>query len=930
MSAFRALSAGLRALFRRADVDRDTADELSQWLDAATRENIRAGMSPADAVRKARLEMGSMTAAAEESRSGGWETAVESVWRDVTYGFRSLRRTPGFAAAAIATIALGVGANTAMFSVVNTVILRPLPYRDASRVALLWTNDARRSLHREATAYRTIMDWKASNRSFADIGYFTTNRVAPMSNDPGGGRGRTRTALVSANVFGVLGVAPALGRVISDDDLRDKAPVAVISHSFWQRWFHGRPDVLGKQIMFDDASKFGIGGLTIVGVMPDEFYFPDKLTEIWAPATIYWRFERESVERFPSWARRWTAVARLREGVSYAEALADLDRIGRQLSATYKSTESDFPGFEASVISALDSVTGQQLQTSLLVLLGAVTLVLLVACVNVANLLLARGAARHQEFAVRRALGAARGRLVRQLVAECMVLALAGGGLGVLLATWGTSALGVAASAYVPRISEITTDGRVLGFALLASVIAGLTFGLAPSLRLSAADAAETLREGARGTGRSRLRRSQNLLVVVECAMALMLLTGSGLLLRSLNRVNAVDPGFDPSKVLTVRMEFPSDPPPSAEERTNTSVIAPARARNQEAMLADLVDRVHALPGVDVVGLIDDLFLSGQGHASITFPDRAGEATSGELNDGAVTPGFFSALRVPLRQGRLLTRDDAAQKIRALWQPIRTDISLADKERMAVAEPVVVNEAFVRRFFPSDNPVGKKFCVDPANKTYWYEIVGVIGDMRRQGLEHDAIPEYFGPFLPSSNGRADLLVRTSGEPLALAATVRQGVQRAIPGVTIVSISTADSQLGDFSAQRIFQTWLLTMFAALALALAAIGIFGIVHFAVAERTREIGVRMALGASPSEVMRLVLAQGMRTPLVGIGIGLGVSAVLTRVMSHLLFGIGATDPVTFVGVSAVLAAVAALACYLAGRGAVRVDPVQALRQG
>ena len=928
--SLRAIQAGLRTLFRRRDVDQELDDEIAHYIEQATRENIRAGMTAAEAERMARVRLGSVSSVHEEALSRRWESGLESVLSDLGTGLRTLRKNPGFTAAAVLTIALGIGANTVMFSVFNAVMLRPLPWRDADQLALIWTNDVARGLHREATAYSTITDWRSSNRTFQDMAFYTTQRVAPMSNDPGAGRGRSRAALVSENLFELLGVRPAMGRAITSADLAERANVAVISHSFWQRWFAGRPDIIGATMTVDDASKGGLGSITVVGVMPPGFYWPDRQTEIWSPATTYWRFARESSERFPDWARRWTAVGRLKDDVSIGDARDDLARVGRYLASVHVSNVPDFPGFGTTVLPVLDSITGQSLQQTLWVLLGAVSLVLLVACVNVANLLLARGTARQREFAVRRALGAGRARIVRQLVTESMLLSAVGGTLGLLVAEWGTKILGVAAAGFVPRIDEIAVDWRVLVFAAVASLVAGLTFGIAPALRLSRADATETLKEGARGTGHAGLRRSRDMLVMTEFALAVTLLTGAGLLLRSLSQLQSVDPGFDPSNVLTVRIEFPTEAPPTAEGRLQTSQTEPARAQARVALANRILDRVSALPGVTTTGYVDDLFLNSEGNSTITIPGRAaGEMGSGELNDGAVTAGFFSTLRVPVKRGRGLTSADTDQKIRALWQPISTEMPLEEKQRLSIPEPVVVNEAFVRRFFPNEDPIGERFGIDPTNKTYWYEIVGVVGDMHRQGLDRRAIPEYYGSWIPSSNGRVDLLARTAGDPLAMAASVRREVMTALPGATVVTVATADAQLGGFSALRRLQTWLLTIFAALALTLAGIGIFGVVHFAVAERTREIGVRVALGASPGSVMRMVLGQGMRPAVAGIAVGLAASLALTRVLSSLLFGIGSTDPVTFASVTGVLALVAIGACSLAGRRALRVDPVHALKE-
>jgi predicted permease len=704
--------------------------------------------------------------------------------------------------------------------------------------------------------------------------------------------------------------------------------VAVISYGFCQRWFHGVTDVVGRQFEIEGSARDGRTLLTVVGVMPQGFYFPDQQTELWTPATLYWRFDRESVEYFPDWARRWTAVARVRPGASLAEARADLARVGRQQTADHPTSDPNFPGFATTVVPVFDTIVGQSLQSTLWILLGAVGLVLVIACVNVANLLLARGATRQQEFAVRRALGGGKGKLARQLVTESIVLAVIAGIVGTVVSLWATRILGVAAQSYVPRIGAIEVDWRVLTFALLMSLGAGIAFGVIPALRLSGTDASESLREASHSTGRARSKRSRELLVALESAIAIVLLVGAGLLLRSLDRVRAVDPGFDPRNVLTMRLEFASEPPPNAEERTQTSSLAQSRATRREAAMDELLIRLRSIPNVQAAGFIDDLYLNSPGNETITIPGRTDQGTGGELNQGYVTPGMFESLRVPLRRGRYLTRLDAAQKIRALWSPVITDLPLEEKERRAVPEPVVVNEAFVQRFFPNEEALGKRFCIDPTNKTYWYEIVGVVGDLHRHGLERAAIPQYYGPYFPSPNARADLLIRTAGDPVTLAESFRAEVSRALPGVTIVTVSTAAAGLDAFSGLRRLQTLLLTTFAILAVLLAAVGIFGLVHYAVAARTREIGVRVALGATPAKVLGMVLMQGLRAPVVGIAVGLAASLLLTRVLASLLFGIGATDPVTFAGVSTVLIGVSVAAGYSAGRAAVRIDPLSALR--
>jgi putative ABC transport system permease protein len=924
----RLVSFGLRRLFRKTVVEQELTDEVGHFLEMAIQERMRAGMPRADAERAAQIEFGGVDAAKEGVRAAGWDGAIDTLRRDIAYALRGLRRNRGFAVIAVLTLALGIGANTAMFSVVNAVLLRPLPYRDANRLALIWTDDIRRGLHQEATAFSTIEDWRSDTRAFQSIAYYNTYRTALIE---GMQRDRTRVGFASGNLFSVLGVAPVRGRSISTVDEEKAENVAVISYALWQRRFNGDSSAIGTTIQTDATYSEGRsdGILRIVGIMPPGFYFPDKLTEIWTPATTYWRFRRERSERFPSWARRWTAIGRLKPDRTIDVAKADLSRVGNYLAQTYRSDVPDFPGFATNVEPILDHVAGRKLQSALWVLAGAVSLVLLVACANVANLLLARGATRQREFAIRRAIGAGRGRLVRQLIAESMVLALAGGVLGAVAATLGARTLGIVAAAYVPRIEEIAIDARVLLFAAAASILSGIVFGVIPAFRVSRIDPSEALKEGAQTSGGVRLRRMRGLLVMAECSLAIVLLAGAGLLLRSLSRVSGVDPGFDPTQVLTMRIELAPEPPPTAEERTLGSVIAPARAQARVTRMNSLLERASAVPGVETASFVDDMFVNGQGNHSITIPGRPPASLApGELNEGAASPGFFETIRVPLRRGRYLTRDDAATKIRALWNPVNTSMSLADKERLAVPEPVVVNDAFVQRFFPGEDPVGKHFCIDPTNKTYWYTIVGVVGDIHRQGLERRTIPEYFGSYLPSPTGRADLLVRTKGDPLAFAATVRQLVTSALPGVYVGRVTTADRQLGDFSAERRFQTWLLAGFAGLALALAAIGIYGVVHYAVAERTREMGVRVALGASPANLMRLVIRQGMLMPMIGIVVGIGASLAATRVISHLLFGVGETDPVTFIAVLVTLTLVALAACVMPARRATRVNPITALR--
>jgi putative ABC transport system permease protein len=915
----RSLRLGLRRLFCKDRVERELTDEITHYVEMSAGEYMRQGYSRDEAERKARASVGGVESLKETVRSAGWDATVDTILKDLRYSARALQRQPTFTLAAALTLALGIGATTAMFSVVNGVLLRPLPYADAGRLVLLWTDDVKRGLHRELTAYATIADWQRDNRTFDGIAFFSGQRaIIP------GERSRIETAFASANLLPLLGVPPALGRWLSPDDVQRAAPVAVISHALWQRRFGADPDVLGKSLVFDEWQGKGlVNQLAVVGVMPPEFTFFDRQTEVWVPATLYWRWTRESSERFPSSARRWVAVGRLKSSASLAEARADFTAIAARLTTTYGTGVPDFSGFTVNLVPMLDYIAGPSLQVALWLLMGAVGLVLLVACANVGNLLLARGAARQHELAIRRALGASRPRLLRQLVTESLILTVVGGAWGVALALAATRALSVIAVDRLPRLDEVTIDGSVLAFAVITSVLAAAMFALLPAWRSTEGDTAGQLRDAAGMGGAPRVRRTRGLLVAVECSLAVVLLVGAGLLLRSLVHVYSVDTGFDASNVLVVRVELPR-----AEAPAGTKDFGQSAASAREQTVSELIGRLTSLPDVESAGFVDDLWVSGQGNESITFPGRDVSETTGELAEAAATPGFFPTLRVRLQRGRYLTREDAQTKIRALWTPLDAGLPLADKARQAIAEPVVVNDAFVQRFLPDADPIGERFCVDPTNKTYCYEIVGVIANLRRSGPERPSIPEYYGSFTPFNAGRGDLLIRTRGNPAAIAGVVRTIITDVLPGALVPRVATASADLGAFSAQRSLQTWLLVLFAGVALLLAAIGIYGIVHYAVAQRTREIAVRIALGASRRDVLAMIVGGGMRIPIAGLAVGLLVSIATARLLGTIVFEVGTTDPITFVAVGATLLIAALVACYAPARRAARMEAIAALR--
>ena len=918
----RAIIIGLRRLLARHMVDEELDDEVRQYLEAATEAHRETGLSRAEAERIARIEFGGVENVKEQIRASGWDAAISTVAQDVRFAARTLRRNPAFTAVTLATIVLGLGANTAMFSVVRAVMLRPLPYARPEQLAMLWSEAPARELREGATAYRTVVDWREMSRSFTDLAIFGATSVT-VSEEP---RERLSGAFVSADLFPLLGARPSLGRTIAAHDERDRVPSAVISHSLWQRRFAGDSGVLGKVLRFDENGKFGLPAVAIVGVMPESFAFPDRETQLWVPATLYWRWERESTERFQWWARRWNVVGRLASGVTVADAQRELTAVGARLNAEYPTNVPDFPGFTPRVVGLLDQVTGSEFRSTLWLLFGAVWFVLLIACANVANLLLARGTIRRHELATRRALGASRGRLVRQLIIECLMLSLVGGALGMAVALLATRWLGAAAALDLPRFDELRVDASVVMFGALASVATGLAFGVLPALSATRVSPSAVLKEDARSSGGRRRRRTSGSLVVAECSLAVVLLVGAGLLLRSLARLNAVDPGFQTASMLSLRLALPPYRPLTTAEQASPRDPGPQLNTEREVALTQLLERIDAAPGIDGAAFADDILIRGDADGSITIPGRP-DAPTGQLYTSAVSPGLLPLLGVPLRAGRNLTRADVATKIKALWGPAadRT-LSLDQQSRVALAEPVVVNEAFVRRFFPGEDPVGKRFCIDPTSKVYWYEIVGVVGDMRRQSLERQPIPEYFQTSLGRAN--AELLVRTSVDPFGVVGSVRRLIGDAVPGTIVLDVTTVDQRMGALTARRRFQTSLLTIFASLALLLAAIGIYGIVHYSVAERWRELGIRVALGASPQIVLHDVMGRGMTLPVLGLGLGLVVAAAASRLMASLLFGIGRSDPVTLAGTVGILAAVAFIACYLPARRASRVDPIIALR--
>jgi predicted permease len=803
---------------------------------------------------------------------------------NIRYGARALWKARSFTTAAILTLALGIGGSAVMFSVVNGVLLRPLPYRDADRIAMLWTVDATRGLREGGTSFPTVTDWRAQARSFSDLAIW---RVLAANVTGAEAPERMAGALVSANTFSLLGVNPRAGRTFTADDEDRRAQVVVLSYRLWQRRFGGGADAVGKTFEIDGRA------FEIVGVMPDGFYFPTKDVQFWEPSRLYGLALGKPLMVERTWENRyndlWRVVGRLRPGVDVRDAQTEMSAIGRQLAKTHGSPSPDFLGFDVEVVPMLLQVTGRNLQLALWVLLGSVGFVLLIACVNVANLLLARGVSREREFAVRAALGASRLRMLRQLAIENGLLGLTAGAAGVGFAAAGIRLLTHSATPGIPRLDEVTLDGRVLLFAAAASLVASVLFGTAPAWRLASGQTGDALRQSGAATGAPSTRRLRRLLVVAECALAVVLLAGAGLLVRSLSLVRSVKPGFDSSRVLLVRVNLPLP-------------MSPQWRRQEWSMFQDVEAHIAAIHGVERVGTIQNFLNTAIPEEAITVEGAAAAISDTLLSVTDTTPGFFDAMGVPLKAGRFFNAQEANGPV------------------------AIVNESFARRFFAGQDAVGKRFKEGvPASKTSWYTIVGIVGDMHRQGLERDPLPEYY---YCSSEPTMDIAVRARGNPAALAPAVREAIRAVYRNAVILNAATVEDTLGDLSAQRRFQTWLLSLFACVALALAAMGTYGVVHFAVAHRTQEIGIRMALGARPRDVMRLVVGQGMALPIAGTALGLMGALSLTRVMRHLLFRVTPFDPLTFAAVAALLIAVAVPACLIPARRALRVDPLVALR--
>jgi putative ABC transport system permease protein len=808
---------------------------------------------------------------------------MSTLLKDLQYGLRMLARSPGSTAAAMIALALGIGANSAIFSVVNAVLLRPLPYKDASRLIVIWETKLSKGILQEKVSPPDYRDWVEQQRVFEKIAAL---REQPAVLTGGQLPERVETALISPSAFELLGVKAGLGRTfLSEEAEPGRNRVALLSYGFWQRRFGGDSGVLGKKAIVDGNS------LTIVGVMPRDFRLLDTPSELWTPYTL------DAKELSQRGFRTLRVIGRLKPGVSLEQASAEMRSIAGRIERQYADTNT---GYSTKIVALRDQLVGD-IGPTLWTLLGAVVFVLLIACANVASLLLARASSRDKEIVLRMALGANPARVLRQLLTESVLLAVAGGLLGLALAAWGIAMLAQFGPANLPRLAEINIDWRVMAFTLTASLATGIIFGLAPALLTVRTDLNSVLKTSGRGNTGSRTRALwRNALVTSEIASCVVLLTGAGLLIRSFLQLESVNPGFRPDHVLTMQIALPE---------TSYSGQKVALFYHQ------LVDRLQALAGTQYAGIARNLPLSGA-DASLNFVvenrpvESAAEQSRAKYR--AASADYFAALGIPLLRGRYFDGTDG-EKTPAV---------------------VIINNTMARRFWPGEDPIGKRMKAG-FDGSQWCTIVGIVGDVKHTGLDAATNAEMYYHYLQIPpelmgfvEGTMTLVLRTQAEPNSMVGAVRGEVQKLDPDLAVFNVKTMQDLVGGSLAQPRFRTLLLGVFACMALILAATGLYGVIAYAVTQRTNELGVRMALGAQKSDVLKMVVGEGAQLAAVGIGIGLVVAFPLMRIISRLLFGVNAADPLTFAATSSLILLVALAASYLPALKAIKVDPLVALR--
>ncbi len=879
-----------RALLRRSESERELDEELLYHLERQIEQNVAGGMSADEARLAAMRDFGGLQQAKENCRDARGVNLFENLWQDLRYGLRLMHKAPGFTAVVVATFALGIAANAVIFSVVNGVLLKPLPYPQPEQLVTL--HQSKPNFDTGAVPYPNFRDLQKENRTFSAM---AVSRSYGFTLTGAGEPDRVSAQLVTADFFSMLGVEPALGRTFSPgEDERGAAPVAVVSADLWQRKLGSAPDVVGKGINLDGRSY------TIVGVIPASFNLQVNIfrqSDVYVPIG---QWDNDALEN-RGVALGLHGIGRLKPGVTVEQAQADLDRVMRNLAAAYPATNKDNG---AKIIPLKERMVGN-VKPVLWMLLGAVGFVLLIACVNVSNLLLARSTVRGHEFAVRAALGASRGRLLRQSLTESILLALVGCALGLLIAEWGTrAALGVLPTT-LPRAEEIGLDGRVLLFTVAISLLTGILSGLAPALKTSYWRLSETLKEGGRGASSER-SRAQGIFVAVEMALALVLLIGAGLMLRSINALWDVDPGFRSDNVLTFNLNLP----PSMQSAD------PAAVRNT---LRELSDTINSVPGVEAASFSDGAFpILSEDDLFFWLAGRPKPVSQSEMNMAIaswVEPGYLAALGISLKRGRFFSEQDDERS-----QPV-----------------VVIDDAFARKYFPNEDPVGRRIHFDDDREPR--QIIGVVGHVKQWGIATDdqqsLQAQLYLPFrafsddeLTGGSGVVRVVTRTEKLMPSLLTSIRSAVLSKSSQSVIYGPQTMNEVIVNSLAARRSSMMLLNVFAAVALLLASVGLYGVISYLVGQRTQEFGIRLALGARPKDLFRLVLSQGLKMALGGVALGLIAAFLLTRLMEKMLFGVSATDPATFTVIALLLTVVALLASLVPALRATKVDPMLALR--
>jgi putative ABC transport system permease protein len=884
MGMIKGITARLRAVFFNRAAERALDEEIRFHLEQETEKNVRLGMSPEDARREALVQFGGLTQTREAHQDVYAARPVEEFVADARYTLRTMRRTPALAGAAILTLALGVGANTAIFSAVNAVILRPLPFPNASQLYMLWEENPEKGWYKQVVAPANMLDWKEQVGAFADVmGYTDTFGTATLAD--GGEPMIVNPAFTTGNFFSVLGTRAALGRTFTDAETwKTGETVAVLSHRLWRDRFGSDPKVVGRTIEIDG------GKVHVVGVMPASFQYPSEKTDIWQA----WGWAQENRARVSFRRAHWlTVVARLKPGITETAA-------NNQFQAVVKRLQRDYPATNTLMgagMTPLHEFLVGDTRTPLLVLLGAVALLLLIACANVGNLMLVKASGREREAALRLALGAGRRRLIRQALTESLVMSLAGGIAGVALGWWGTQALQAMQPEGMLRVAKFEFDWVVLGYVVLITTVSGLLFGMAPAVWASRRAPSDALKDGGgRGGSESkRVRRWTERLVVGEVALALMLSIGAALLVRSLLELNKVDPGFDPNGVLAARLSLPNGRYDTNEKST--------------AFFQRLQERLAGIPGVQSISAASSVPLTSFGYTSdFTVQGWPAGKYGSEVAHRRVMPGYFKVMRTPVLAGRDVTAEDRANS-----PPV-----------------VVINDVFAQQFFPGEDPVGKRITFDrvPDSTSTWNTIVGVVKSQNQSKLSITPKLEVFEPITQSATNGMAMVLRTGGDPAALGPAVRRAVAELDNSLAIEWMRTMNTVRAESLARERFLTTLLLLFASVGLALAVVGVYGVMAQMAKRRVREMGIRLALGAQANDVRWLVVRNGLRLVAIGLVVGVTGALVSTKTMQTLLFGVASKDPLTFVAVPLVLVLTALVATWMPATAASKADPATTLR--